>query len=127
MKKIILSLIVAGTLAVPVIASAYDATFNFSQSYPELVAGFKAKAGGVKGGPYPTVIDCKKPTQKTDGTFDCVVPNLSHGTLYGVVVNYDSTGKESAPSAEGTMTIPVSPPSNLKFTITGTVVLTPVQ
>ena len=52
-------------------AHAYDATFNFTQQYPELVAGWKIKAGPTKSGPYPHVIDCKKPPANTDGTFDC--------------------------------------------------------
>ena len=108
-------------------AFAYDATFNFSQQYPELVSGWRAKAGPTKGGPYTRTVDCKKPAAKTDGTFDCVVPGLDFSPMYGVVVNYDAAGKESLPSAEASLTVTPPPPTGLKYTISGTVTLTPVQ
>lgn len=98
-------------------AYAYDATFNFSQDKAELVSGFKVKAGGVKGGPYPTVIQCGKPTAKTDGTYDCVGNGLSYNPIYAVVVNYDSAGKESSPSNEGSLSITVPSPSEPKISL----------
>lgn len=114
----IICLLVTAMFAVQ--AFAYDATFNFSQQYPELVAGWKIKAGPTKSGPYPYVIDCKKPAAKTDGTFDCIGTGLTANPIYAVAVNYDSTGKESAQSNEATTSITVQPPTNLKVVITVT-------
>lgn len=96
-------------------AYAYDATFNFTQQYPELVAGWKIKAGPTKGGPYPIVIDCKKPAPNVDKSYDCVGTNLTANPIYAVAVNYDSTGKESASSTEATMSITVPPPADIKI------------
>ena len=125
MKRLLIA--VAVLLFTTSSAFAYDATFNFTQQYPELVAGWKIKAGQTKGGPYTRTVDCKKPSVKADGTIDCAMTDLTFNPLYGVVVNYDSTGKESTPSNEATLSVTVPPPGNLKFTITGTVTLTPVQ
>jgi hypothetical protein len=96
---------------------AYDATFNFSQQYPELVAGWKIKAGPTKGGPYPHVIDCKKPVPLADGTYDCVGIGLTANPIYAVAVNYNSAGTESPQSPEATMTITVPPPANMKIVV----------
>ena len=48
-----LTIILTTTAALP-----YDATYNFTQPSPELVSGFKAKAGPTKGGPYTVTVDC---------------------------------------------------------------------
>lgn len=98
-------------------AFAYDATFNFSQQYPELVAGWKIKAGPTKGGPYPYVLDCHKPVANADGTFDCVGTGLTANPIYAVAVSYDSAGVESAASNEATMTLTVPPPASLKIVV----------
>lgn len=98
-------------------AFAYDATFNFSQQYPELVAGWKIKAGPTKGGPYPYVIDCHKPAANADGTIDCVGTGLTANPIYAVAVSYDSAGVESAASNEATMTLTVPPPASLKIVV----------
>lgn len=99
-------------------AHAYDATYNFTQPSPELVSGFRAKAGPTKGGPYTVTVDCKKPTLKADNTYDCVVPGVTFNPIYGVVSNYDSTGKEMATSEEASATITAPPPSGLKIVVT---------
>lgn len=108
-------------LAAAVIAGkafAYDATYNFSQPKAELVAGFKAKAGPTAGGPYTISVDCKKPTPKADGSYDCTVPGITFNPVYGVVSNYDSTGKEMATSSEASATIQAPPPSAPKILVT---------
>jgi hypothetical protein len=107
------------------VAQAYDATYNFTQANPEIISGFKAKAGPTKGGPYPVTFDCKKPALKADSTYDCVVPGLSYNPVYGVVTNYDSTGKELATSAEATGNLVAGAPGSLKFTFQGVMTLTP--
>lgn len=99
-------------------AYAYDATFNFTQQYPELVSGWKIKAGPTKGGPYPYIIDCKKPAANADGSFDCLGIGLTANPIYAVAVNYDSAGKESMASNEATMSITVQPPASLKVIVT---------
>ena len=99
-------------------AWAYDATYNFTQPSPELVSGFRAKAGATKGGPYIITVDCKKPPLKADGTYDCVVPDITFNPIYGVVSNYDGTGKEMAASAEATASITAPAPGNLKIVVT---------
>lgn len=99
-------------------ANAYDAIYNFTQPFPELVSGFKAKAGATEGGPYTIIVDCKKPPLKDDGTYDCVVPNITFNPIYGVVSNYDSTGKEMETSDEATANITVPAPSNFKIVVT---------
>jgi hypothetical protein len=109
-------------IAIGVNAFAFDATANFSQAQPELVSGFFFKAGPTKGGPYPSVTDCGKPTPKADGTFDCVGKNFTANPVYGVVSNYDSAKKEIATSAEASLSITVQPPANLKMAMVVTTV-----
>jgi hypothetical protein len=104
-------------LAIGVNAFAYDATGNFSQAQPELVAGWLLKGGSVKGGPYPSVTDCGKPAPKTDGTYDCVAKGQTANPSYWVVTNYDSTKKELATSTEAPLSITVQPPTSLKMVI----------
>jgi hypothetical protein len=99
-------------------AFAYDATFTFNQQYPELVAGWKIKAGPTKTGPYPHIIDCRKPAPNTDGTYSCAGTGLTANPIYAVAVNYNSAGVESATSNEATMSITVGPPTNLKVVVT---------
>lgn len=99
------------------IASAYDATFNFTQPSPERVSGFKAKAGATKGGPYTITVDCKTPPLKADGTYDCVVPDITFNPVYGVVSNYDSAGTEMATSSEATASITAPAPGGLKIVV----------
>lgn len=113
-----LAIISAMFLAITSKAAAYDATYTFTQPSPELVAGFKAKAGSSKGGPYTITVDCKKPPLKADGTYDCVVPDITFNPIYGVVSNYDGTGKEMATSAEATASITAPAPGNLKIVVT---------
>lgn len=103
-------------------AVAYDATANFFQDKPELVSGWNFKSGSTKGGPYPVVTDCGKPTAKADGSYDCVAKGLTANPLYGVVANYDSAKKEIATSSEATMTITVPPPSGVKIALVVTTV-----
>lgn len=98
-------------------AFAYDLNANFTQSMPELVSGFFLKAGPTKGGPYPNITDCGKPAIKADGTFDCIGKDYTANPVYVVVANYDSAKKEISTHAEVTMTIPVSPPANLKIRV----------
>lgn len=112
-----LILAIAITVLLAVKAFAYDATFNFTQQYPELVAGWKIKAGPTKGGPYPHVIDCKKPAANSDGSYDCIGTGLTANPIFAVAVNYDSAGKESAQSPETTMAIAVPPPAAPKIAI----------
>ena len=100
------------------IACAYDATFNFTQQYPELVAGWKIKAGPTKTGPYPHVIDCKKPAPNADGSYDCLGVGLTANPIYAVAVNYNGAGVESPQSPEATMSITVPPPASLKVVVT---------
>lgn len=99
-------------------AFAYDATYNFSQPSAELVSGWKAKASATKGGPYNLVVDCKKPAPKQDGSYDCIVPGLTFNPVYGVVSNYDSTGKEMATSTEASVTITAPAPTAPKIVVT---------
>lgn len=99
-------------------AGAYDVTGNFSQDKPELVAGWFLKAGPTKGGPYPNVTDCGKPTPRADGTYDCVGKGYTANPVYAVVSNYDSAKKEIATSTEATMSLTVQPPGNLKMVVT---------
>lgn len=108
-------------------ALAYDANFNFSHSAPEVVAGFRIKIGPTKGGPYPTVIQCGKPAAKKDGTYDCVGKGLTLDPLYAVAVAYDAANQESAHSNEASYDPPPPAPGGLKYTITGTVMLTPAS
>lgn len=115
--KTITTLILCCMLAISTEAMAYDATFNFSQQYPELVAGWKIKAGPTKGGPYPYVLDCKKPAPLADGSIDCVGTGLTANPIYAVAVNYNSAGVESSASNEATMTITVPPPASLKTVV----------
>lgn len=115
MLKLILLLIILLSTS---FAYAYDATFNFTQQYPELVNGWKIKAGPTRGGPYPIIIDCKKPTPKTDGSYDCVGTNLTANPIYAIAVNYDITGKESESSTEATMVLTVPPPADIKIVVT---------
>ena len=115
MKKFLWILLV---LLLPAHVFAYDATFNFSQTTPELVAGWKIKAGPTKGGPYPTVVDCGKPAPLADGTYNCEMPGVAFNPLYGIAVNYDKAKVESLPSTEATLSITVAPPNNLKVVIT---------
>lgn len=114
MKKFI---IIALITVIPTLVMAYDAVFTFTQSTPELVAGWKIKAGPTKGGPYPYVVDCKKPVANPDGSYDCTGTGLTANPLYAVAVNYDSTGKESVNSNEASLSITVQPPANLKAAI----------
>lgn len=109
---------VLSVIMVAAAAHAYDTTYNFTQPSPELVSGFRAKAGATKGGPYIITVDCKKPPLKADGTYDCVVPDITFNPVYGVVSNYDGTGKEMATSAEATASITAPPPGNLKIVVT---------
>lgn len=117
MKKLFIALAVIGVLFSTYVAFAYDATANFSQAHPELVSGFYFKAGPTKGGPYPSVTDCGKPTPKADGTYDCVGKNFTANPVYGVVSNYDAAKKEIATSTEAMMSITVTPPGNLKLIV----------
>lgn len=105
-------------LFLPAQLFAYDATFNFQQTTPELVSGWKIKAGPTKGGPYPTVVDCGKPAPLADGTYSCEMTGVVFNPLYGVAVNYDKAKVESTPSNEGVLSITVAPPSNLKVVVT---------
>ena len=124
MKKLSIMLAIILTAST---AFAYDATFNFSHSAPQLVQSFRIKYGSAKGGPYTGVIQCGKPTAKADGTYDCVGQNINLDPLYAVAVAVDLAGQESPPSNEA-MYDPAPPaPSGLKYTITGQVTLTPVQ
>lgn len=107
------------------VAQAYDATFNFSHPAPNLVQSFRIKYGPTKGGPYPTVVQCGKPNLKADGTYDCTGQNINLDPLYAVAVAVDASGQESLPSNEASYD-PVPPaPSGLKYTISGTITLTP--
>lgn len=126
MKKLI-ALSILGLVAVASNAFAYDATFNFSHPSPSVVAGFRIKVGAVKGGPYPTIIQCGKPSAKPDGTYDCVGTGLNLDPMYAVAVAYDSANQESPPSNEATYDPAPPAPAGLKYTITGTVTLTPTN
>jgi hypothetical protein len=97
---------------------AYDITANFSQDKPELVSGFYLKAGPTKGGPYPNITDCGKPTAKADGTYDCIGKGYTANPVYAVVANYDGAKKEIATSGEATLSLTVQPPGNLKLVVT---------
>ena len=116
MKKVLAVLfsvfLLAGT------AFAYDATFNFKQQVPELVGGWYIKAGPTKGGPYANVQDCGKPVMKADSTYDCKVTRYTANPVYAIVVPYDSTKKELAPSLEATASVVVPPPSDVKIVVT---------
>jgi hypothetical protein len=99
-------------------ALAYDASVNFKQQLPELVAGWYVKAGPTKGGPYANVQDCGKPVMKADSTYDCKVTGYTANPVYAIVVPYDSTKKELAPSLEATASVVVPPPSDIKIVVT---------
>jgi hypothetical protein len=121
--KISIVLFIAMVLvAIGVQAFAFDATANFSQAQPELVSGWFFKAGPTKGGPYPSITDCGKPTAKVDGTYDCVGKNFTANPVYGVVSNYDSAKKEIATSTEASLSITVQPPANLKMAMVVTTI-----
>ena len=109
------------------LAFAYDATFNFSHPSPNVVQSFRIKHGNIKGGPYPNVIQCGKPTLKADGTYDCLGTNISNDPMYAVAVAVDLSGQESAPSNEAMYDPIPPPPTGLKYTISGNVILTPAQ
>lgn len=116
MKKILYSIV--GLLLFVSTVFAYDATFNFKQQVPELVGGWYIKAGPTKGGPYANVQDCGKPVMKADSTYDCKVTGYTANPVYAIVVPYDSTKKELAPSPEATASVVVPPPSDVKIVVT---------
>jgi hypothetical protein len=120
MKRITLAIILLFSMVAS--SAAYDATGNFSQAQPELVAGWLLKGGSVKGGPYPSITDCGKPAPKTDGTYDCVAKGQTVNPSFWVVSNYDGTKKEMATSTEATLAITVQPPASLKMVIVVTTV-----
>lgn len=99
-------------------AHAYDATYTFTQPSPELVSGWKTKAGPTPGGPYPSVVDCKKPAMRADNTYECLHSNVSYNPLYGVVSNYDSEGREMATSQEYKLAITAPAAGGLKIVVT---------
>ena len=129
MRKQMISMVamMAILLAASNQAMAYDATFNFSHPMPSVVSGFRIKAGGAKGGPYPTVIQCGKPAAKSDGTYDCTGTGLAFDPMYAVAVAVDAAGQESAPSNEAVYDPPPPAPSGLKYTISGTITITPTN
>jgi hypothetical protein len=125
MKRILIALMTIMGMAG--IAMAYDYTFNFSHKTPADMAGFRIKYGTAKGGPYPNTIQCGKPTLKADQTMDCLATGVATapGVMYAVAVAYTAAGAESPYSQEATYT--PGAPEGMKFTITGTVFLTPAQ
>jgi len=103
-------------------AFAYDATVNYKQQYPELVAGWYVKAGPTKGGPYGNVTDCGKVPIKADSTYDCKVAGYTANPAYLVVVPYDTAKKELAQSAEASVSVVVPAPTDVKVVVTITTV-----
>lgn len=108
-------------------AAAYDAVFNFSHAAPDTVKEFKVKYGPTTGGPYPYTVECGKPRLRNDGTYNCTGNNINLDPMYAVAYAYDEAGGESPPSNEAMYDPPPIAPKELKYTITGTVVLTPTE
>jgi len=90
------------------------------------VAGWKIKIGAVSGGPYTRVEDCGKPAP-VEGRIVCPVTVQDTMPVYAVAVAYDQAGHESGPSNEAEFDAPPAAPSGLMFSISGTIILTPVQ
>ena len=103
---------------------AYDVTFNFEQTYPELVSGWKIKASPTKGGPYTLIQDCAKTAIRSDKTFDCKGTGYAINPAYVVLAPYDSASKELAQSSEVTVSVTVPAPTNIKTVVTVTTTTT---
>lgn len=120
MKRILISL--CAMFFTVSTAFAYDATVNYKQQYPELVAGWYVKASPTKGGPYSNVTDCGKVPLKSDSSYDCKVSGYTANPVYVVVIPYDSSKKELAQSAEASLSVTVPAPTDVKIVVTITTI-----
>lgn len=118
MKRVLLGLVCFFSMVQ--FAFGYSATVNMKQQYDELVAGWYIDAGPTKGGPYPNITDCIKPTKKADGSFDCAIAGYTANPAYFVVTPYNSSKVKiaNATSAEQVINVAVPPPTDIKVVVT---------
>ena len=105
------------------VVSAADATFSWLPNSETDLAGYSIKSSATQGGPYTTLIDCKKPATSADGRVACTVASIPSSATYYVAVAYDSAGAESLPSSEVMVNPAPSAPDGLQYSVAGTVTI----
>jgi hypothetical protein len=96
-------------------AHAYDVSMVITHENYTWTAGYRVKYGNTKGGPYPTVIECGKPTRDADNNIPCAGTNITAYPMYAVPVAYDAQNAETEPGPEYMFIPKLGAPSILRI------------